>query len=95
MNTKKQKTTKAKHVLALAKSKKGARKKILDCTTVVQLPDCNSKKTPCICKVGCQNQCQWACQSICKFGCKPSEKAPPPPKIGIVAKKKSRARKNK
>ena len=95
MKTKNQRTAKAKHIVALANPKRGARNKLQDCTTVVQLPKCNSKKAPCICKVGCQDKCKWACQSLCKFGCKPSEKAPPPPKKGNTETKKGRARTKK
>ena len=97
MNTRKtnnQRTTKPKHIVALANPKRGGRSKIQDCATVVQLPDCNSVKTvpPC---PSCKEDCKWACQSLCKFGCKPSEKAPPPPKIGNAEMKKGRARRKK
>lgn len=90
MNTKDKRTAKPKHIVALANPKRGARNKVQDCTTVVHLPDCNSKKTvpPC---PSCKKACEWACQSLCKFGCKPSEKAPPSPKEGNKKTKKSGA----
>lgn len=81
MKSKKVGKTKGKHIKMLANTA-SSKKSVEDCSTVVKLPDCNSAKTPCVCKTGCQDACKWACQSACtKYGgCKSSGKEPPTPK---------------
>lgn len=86
MAPKKPNKTKTMHIRPLARKKVSTKKLKKDCSTVVQLPDCNSAKTPCVCKTGCQDACKWACQSMCKHGgCKSSGKEPPLPKSKKIA----------
>ena len=65
MEPKKSTKAKKRHISPLADtavpSKISSKKK--DCTKVVQLPECNSKKVP-----RCLKKCKTSCQTACETG---------------------------